>query len=224
MQAKRSRFHLLAALALALCLAVGLTASAADAKKKKKKSPKAVAVTQTVNAPILDALPNGAGNPDLRRTTTFAIQVGKKFKKMRIRDVNVTLQTTGTGTDAASDLGAMLTAPNGASVWVLGSQNLTGNLIGPLTFDDETFVTEMDTGTPDGDATAIYAPYVGAVQPQGGFTVGPANSPPLSIMDDGRVQGTWTLTMIDYFTGNTNTLVSWGLYVAAGKPYLKKAK
>ena len=220
---RRHLLILLAAAGLLACMLLGLTAGAAAAKKGKK-SAGTLNLTQTVNAPITDAVPGMT--LDTRGITNFTAVVGKKFKGLRIRDVDATLQITGTpdtpGGSSVNDLGARLTAPNGATVWLFGANSLTGNQIGPLTFDDETTAIRMSNGDPNGDPTLLFAPYVGRVQPNGPFTSVNGSLQPLNVMDDGPVKGTWNLTMIDYFNGGSNTLVSWGLKVQTGKPYLTK--
>ena len=40
----------------------------------------------------------------------------------------------------------------------------------------------------------------------------------LSVMDDGRVKGTWTLVVLDRDNTETSTLVSWSLEVQTGSP------
>jgi hypothetical protein len=228
MRAKRPPLTTFATAALIVCVFLGLTAGTALAKKGKKGGG-TVNITQAVNAPITDATPGSGPNPTNRAVTNFSANVGKKFKGRRIRDVNATLQITGTSvppspsdSDPVNDLGARLTAPNGATVWIFGTFSLSGNLIGPLTFDDETSVVRMSSGTPNGDPTLVFSPYLGRVQPNGPFTSGNGSLQPLSVMDDGPARGTWRLTMIDYFPGNSNTLVSWGITVQTGKPYLPK--
>jgi hypothetical protein len=223
MRAKRPPLTTFATAALIVCAVLGPTAGTALAKNGKKGGG-TVNITQAVNAPITDAVP-----PNQRRVTEFTANVGKKFKGRRIRDVDATLQIAGTnvpppafGDDSVNDLGARLTAPNGATVWIFGTFALSGNLIGPLTFDDETSVVRMSSGTPNGDPTLLFSPYLGRVQPNGPFTSDNGSLQPLSIMDDGPARGTWRLTMIDYFPGNSNTLVSWGITVRTGKPYLTK--
>ena len=45
---------------------------------------------------------------------------------------------------------------------------------------------------------------------------------PLWPMDNGRVRGTWTLTVMDGNAGNTNVLNLWRLNVVAGRPFKTK--
>lgn len=220
----------LAALAAALCLV--LLTSPADAKKKKGKSGGRVQVAKTANQPIPDANPPfGAGA--LGRVDS-TIVVGKQGAGRLIRDVNVTLQTQGTsnhtsppapailnGPTEAIDLVAILRAPNGAHL-TLFSQLIPGlgspiafaafPSMGPLTLDDEARRT-LGIFNPH-DPFELYAPYAGAAKPQQGK--------PLAIMDNGPVSGTWTLTVLDSLTTGTSNLVSWGIDVTAGKPYLTK--
>jgi subtilisin-like proprotein convertase family protein len=194
-----------AVLALILCLGVGASASSAVAQKKKKKGPGAVDITKTTNLPITDETPGG-----LDGITTSTIDVGKRFKGKRIRDVNVTIQAIGTGANSVADLDVQLQAPNGTATLLVNGLT-PGNLLGPLTLDDETFVLPSN-GTPV-DPTGLYAPWQGTAYPAG---------TPLSAMDDGPVRGAWNLVIRDDDDGNTNTLVFWRLNVVAGKPYLTK--
>jgi subtilisin-like proprotein convertase family protein len=193
-----------AVLALALCLGIGMSASSAVAQKNKKKGPGSVNVTNTTNLPILDEV------GEIDGITRSTINVGKRFKGKRIRDVNVTIQVIGTGMDSVEDLDIQLQAPNGtATLLVEGLE--PGNLLGPLTLDDETFVLPS-VGTPV-DPTGLYAPWQGTGYP---------GRRPLSAMDNGPVRGAWNLVIRDDDDGNTNTLVFWRLNVVAGKPYLTK--
>jgi hypothetical protein len=204
---KRSRFTLLGVLTLALCVTVGMSAGVAEAQKKKKKKAGGTAeITQAVNAPIPDA--TASLNGQLVSTIDVA---GKKFKKTRVRDVDVTLQTLGSAAGAAGDLYALLSSPNGTTVFLFGG--LSGASIGPLTLTDQ---SNLGLGGIFGaplDPNTLYAPYVGQAQPFGSF----------SSMNDGGAIGTWTLRVVD--TGEppptaTSILSSWTLRVVAGKKYL----
>lgn len=44
----------------------------------------------------------------------------------------------------------------------------------------------------------------------------------LSVMDDGPVRGTWTLTLLDVSNGLASVLDSRRLKVTTGRPYLTK--
>jgi subtilisin-like proprotein convertase family protein len=193
-------------IALVVCLGVGVSASSAVAQKKKKKGPGAVDVTLTTNLPITDETLDGIDG-----ITRSTINVGKRFKGKRIRDVNVTIQAIGTGTNPVSDLDFQLQAPNGTAT-VLVDGLSPGDLLGPLTLDDETFVFPTAGATPV-DPTGLYAPWQGTAYPEG---------TPLSAMDNGPVRGAWNLVIRDDDDGGTNTLVFWRLNVVAGKPYLTK--
>jgi subtilisin-like proprotein convertase family protein len=196
-----------AILALTLCLGIALAASPAMAQKKgkKKKGPGSVNVTNTTNLPILDEV------GEIDGVTRSTITVGKQFKGRRIRDVNVTINATGTGTDSVADLDFQLQAPNGMTTALVSGLD-PGNLLGPLTLDDETFVFPT-SGTPPVDPTGLYTPWQGTAYPQGS---------PLAGMDDGPVRGAWNLVIRDDDAGNTNTLVFWRLNVVVGKPYQAK--
>jgi subtilisin-like proprotein convertase family protein len=194
-------------LALLLCAALVVPAAAGAQKKKGKKGPGAVNITKTVNQLVPDEL---AGAPGIDGILTSTIDVGKRFKGRRIRDVNVTVQITGTGTDSIEDLTAYLQAPNGTATTLFDERD-PGNLLGPLTLDDETFM--FPASGPPTDPTGLFAPWQGTAYPQG---------PPLSAMDDGPVRGAWNLVLRDDSDGNTNTLVLWRLNVVAGRPYQTK--
>jgi subtilisin-like proprotein convertase family protein len=216
MQGKRSRLALVGILALALGVTAGLTVSDAAAAKKKKP-PKAggiVDITKAVNAPVPDAT---ATNAHGLLTSTIDVG-GKKFKRTQIRDVNATVQTTGNTAGSVGDLQVLLTAPNGATVWLfafLGGQN-----VGPLTLDDETF-NQLVPFTAPRDPTQVAQPYVGTAQPWCYFASGGC---PLSLMDRGPVTGTWTLRIYDVDPSGpaTSVLNLWRLNVVAGKPYKTK--
>jgi subtilisin-like proprotein convertase family protein len=216
MRRNRSRLALLGVLALALSVTVGLTASdVAAAKKKKTKAGGTVEITKAVNAPVPDATATSFGE------VLSTIDVGgKKFKGTRIRDVNVTLQTTGAASGSAGDLRVLLSAPNGGTVWLFAF--LAGQSIGPLTLDDETANYLVSTTSPPRDSTQVVSPYQGTAQPYCWFAFGGC---PLSLMDNGQATGTWTLRVQDTSTGNpanTSVLNFWKLTVLAGKAYATK--
>jgi subtilisin-like proprotein convertase family protein len=193
---------------------MGLTVSGAAAAKKKKKAGGTVNITKAVNQQVPDATATTNG------VLVSTIQVGgKKFKGTKVRDVNVTVQATGSGDGAADDLNLRLTAPNGATTWLVGN-SLDGTSFGPLTFDDES-VNTIGFDTPSRDSTLLAPPYVGTVQPhcfsaQGGCM--------LSAMDNGPVSGTWTLRVVDSDEAPvlTSILNSWQLTAVAGKAFQTK--
>jgi hypothetical protein len=191
-----------AILAIALC---GPPAAAA-----KKGKVKVLDVTNAANLTIPGrASPSG---PDGLVTST--IDAGKRFKGLRIRDVNVSLQTTGvSGSFPAAGLRPQLTAPNGATVRLFtGLQSLTGaHNIGPLTLDDESPLHLVSLTA--SDPTALYDPWIGSATPE---------SRRLAVMDDGPARGTWTLTVTQALPNQVSVLNSWGLFVTAGKPYRTK--
>lgn len=198
------------ALVVALLVWAIVPAAADAAKKKKAKGPGAVDVTMPVNAPIPDATP--ANGPNGLLTST--IDVGKPFKGKRIRDVNVTVQTTGlTGTVPSNDLIGYLTAPNGATTGLFSRLGLVGSgfSIGPLVLDDE---SPIGLGFGDeGDPTSLESPWVGTARP---------DEPGFYVVDDGPVKGAWTLRVVDTFAGETSQFNFWRLQVAAGRPYRTK--
>ncbi len=195
-------------LALVLILLVGaLFADLADAKKKGGGT---VNITRQVGLPVPDATATSNG------VLTSTIRVGgKRFKGTVIRDVNATLQTTGSAAQSASQIDARLSAPNGMTTWLLGG-NLAGQSIGPLTLDDES--PNYLGGTAPRDPTDLVSPYIGTAQPdcfsdQGVCTLWP--------MDGGPARGTWTLRVYDIDDAPlaTSILNLWRLTVATGKPY-----
>jgi hypothetical protein len=191
----------LAILALAL-----LPAPAAGAKKRGGT----VNIARSVDAVIPDRGP-GATAPWGQLVST--IEVGKKFRGMRIRDVDVTLQTTGAGLDAARGVFPRLSAPNGASSNLF--QNLTGfsqpnSSIGPLTLDDEAPLA-LAFGAPV-NPLDLYQPWAGSARP---FR-------DLFVMDGGPVTGTWTLRVFDVLNSDFSVLSSWRLRVTAGRPFATK--
>ena len=131
MKSKRSRLALVGVLALAVSVTVGLTVSGTAAAKKKKKAGGTVDITKAVNQQVPDATATTNG------VLVSTIDVGgKKFKGTKVRDVNVTLQATGSAGDAADDLTVRLTAPNGATTWLFGNE-LVGQSFGPFAMLDE---------------------------------------------------------------------------------------
>jgi subtilisin-like proprotein convertase family protein len=212
MKGRRTRFALMGVLAIALSAAIGAAPGAAQAKKKKQaKAGGTVDITQPVNTPIPDA--TATTNGVVASTITVG---GRKFKKTVVRDVNVTLQATGSADGAAGELTARLTAPNGATTWLFGNA-LAGTSFGPTTFDDES-VNTLGGITPF-DPTLLVSPYAGTVQPhcfsaQGGCA--------LSAMDGGPVTGAWTLRVVDNSPPPptlTSVLNSWRITVVAGRPF-----
>lgn len=201
------RFRLIGVLTLALCVAVGMSAGAAEAQKKKKKGGGTANITTAVNAPVPDA--SAAANGQLPSTANVA---GKKFKKTRVRDVDVTIQTTGNAVGAAGDLYALLSSPNGTTSFLFFG--LAGQSIGPLTLNDQTFLQlGFFCPPPPSDPNSLCAPYAGTAQP----------GTPFSVFNDGPAKGTWTLRVVDFDAPpptTTSILNSWTLKVVAGKKYL----
>jgi hypothetical protein len=196
-------------LTAALTVALALGAPADAAKKKGKKGPGTVDLTQVVNTQVPD---RGTAFGSPRGSLVSTITVGKQFNGRRIRDVNVTVQTTGMpagGLPANGNVILKLIAPNGANTILIGG--VAGDNIGPLTLDDETL---FDIGVTPGDPTQLGPPYQGTAQPAGA---------PLFAMDDGVVSGTWTLYAFDQNGGfGTYVLNFWRINVIAGRPYKTK--
>ncbi len=198
----RARIRLVGVLAISLCATIAFGAGLAEAKKKK------VDETLVVNAAI--PAPTATAWGELSST----INVGNKFKGLKIRDVNVTVQTTGLAADSASDLVAQLSAPNGASSNIFYS--LDGQSVGPLTLDDEARMVLGGTSPPT-SGYFLPPPYQGTAQP--GVSV---LSNFLSVLDNGRVRGDWILRIFDNTAADTSVLNTWRLEVKAGEPYETK--
>ena len=206
----RTSALLAAVLALAAALTLGGIAGAAKTGGKPRKGT-TIDITQA-GAPIPDAV--GTTSVGVLAST---IQVkGKKLKGMRIRDVNVTVQTTGSAVGAATQLVATLSAPGGATAGLF-QNSLTGASIGPLTLDDESRL-QLATTTLPRDPTQLVSPYQGTAQPNCALT---RQGCALSAMDNSRATGTWTLRVFDNVAGGpaTSSLVSWRLQVVAGPPF-----
>lgn len=204
------------AVAAALAAGLGLAGPAVGAKKGGG----VLDNTTVVNAPIPDR-PSGGTTIFGRLDSTTT--VGRRFKGRVVRDVNVTVQTTGTsGNEPASQVIANLTAPNGAITRLFGgllpplapptfSSFVAFPSLGPLTLDDE---SRFNIGVfAPRSPVELYAPYAGGARPTG---------KPLAVMDGGPVRGTWTLTVLDAVNGQTSNLASWRLNVIAGRPFVTK--
>jgi hypothetical protein len=112
---------------------------------------------------------------------------------------------------AADDLIIRVRAPDGSTTSLAGA-NLELKDVGPLTFDDETptqvcrpFLYPVCS---DPQRTLL-PPYAGRARPQSG---------PLSDLDLGPIAGNWVLTVLDFASGDTSTLVSWGIEVTPARP------
>jgi hypothetical protein len=219
----RNRSHLAVAavLALALSLTAGLIlANGATAKKKKRKNVSAN-ITKTVNLPIPDRAA-GANSPWGRLDSTIDI-TGKKFKQKVVGDVNVTVQTTGSGNGAASNLWTQLTAPNGRTAVLfvgIGGSGASGTpSIGPFTMDDDTTAQICDTATPPcayPDET-LNRPFAGTAQATGLFGIN-AGFSALATFNGVPMKGIWKLTVFDANNTLTSTLNQWRLNVTAQRP------
>jgi hypothetical protein len=211
----RGRLAMLAVLALALCTAVGMTITASADAKKAKKPKTATFFQQSVspNAPIPQDAATGPSTP-LNSTIT----VGKKFKGRVVGDVNVTgIQTTGSGADAAGDLGFRIIAPNGQGVLMLAPSFLEGANIGPLTFDDDVFVEICYSNPPcDWAPQTLNPPYAGTTSI---LYNGAGGAGPLAQLNGTSMRGTWTLQVWDEVGATTtSTLNGWGLQITGRKP------
>jgi subtilisin-like proprotein convertase family protein len=196
----------------ALVAIAALTAGTAQAKKTGKVGG-TIDITRTVNAPIPDATTTTNG----LLVSTIDIS-GKRFKGTRVRDVNVTLQTTGAAADSARDLEARVSAPDQSTSWLLS--DLSGQSVGPLTLDDQT-ITFLDGSPPSPSPFALVSPYVGTAQPD---CVELHGGCPLGVMNDHPASGTWTFRIYDnsMAAGRTSILNFWRLHIVTGKPYRTK--
>ncbi len=206
-----ARLAFAAALALALALVVGVAPALA---KKKPKSVITVTGANTTSTPIPEA--TATTNGQLASVITLQ---GKQLAGRRIRDVNATLETTGTAAGAGAQLSARLISPNNTATWLIGGTTNSQN-VGPLTLDDETFVT-IEPGPVGSDVTRLAAPYNGTAQPDCFLGFGQCG---LFALDNGPVAGEWTLLVSDQFVAGpaTSTLVGWSIRVRAGRPFKAK--
>ena len=207
---RRNAWIALLTAVVALALAAPGMAVKKPGKGKKKSGP--VNITKTVNLGIPDRGPGMAAPWGALDST---ITVGKAFKGKRVRDVNVTLQTTGAVADANEDVLAQLTAPNNATLLLFFG--LSGQSIGPLTLDDEALGSLISGPPPCAISTWLCEPYVGRAR-AGMFPFEQS----LFLFDDAPVRGTWTLRLFDAATTKTSTLNSWTLNVTTGKPFKTK--
>jgi hypothetical protein len=231
----RRRLVLLGILALALSVTAGLAVADTAAAKKKKKGKNrggTVDITKQVNAQIPDATLTGTTFRTGVLTSTIVVPATRPFIGTIIRDVNVTLQTTGnTPSDitsgdpgSAGQLDARLTAPNGSTSWLFGTwagPALSGQNVGPLTIDDETPMRLTASPNP-ADDTQLGPPYRGAAQPDPFTSLGPAG---LWVLDDGPATGIWTLRVYDTVPPTpveTSRLDSWRVTVVAGRKFSAK--
>jgi subtilisin-like proprotein convertase family protein len=178
-------------------------AKKATAAKRKGGVPKVIKAASTASQPIPDSNP-GVQLGLLRST----LDLGKKYRGLRIADVNATVQSSGSPPNAGIDLSFRLTAPNGATSYL--ANELEAQSVGPLTLDDEVPATICNTSSPpcDNPDASLFTPFAGSTAPD----------VPLKIMDGGPVRGKWTLTVVDSFGGNTNSLTSWRLAIVPRRP------
>ena len=206
--------RLVSSLSLALLAAVLVLAPAAHAKKGKK-SPSVFSQQVQVNAPVPDR-PPGVGTVSTALTSTITVPK-KKFKGRTIADVNVTgFQTTGAAGNAAQNLYAYLTAPNGRTLQLFRQPG--GASLGPWTLDDDSPISIcIPTPNPCTDPSqGLYPPYAGTSNLSqnwiGGFNVNGG----LYIFNRQTMAGTWTLRVIDIANaGGTSVLNQWGLRIQA---------
>jgi hypothetical protein len=214
----RRRLAVAGVLALALCTALAMTlGSTAEAKKgKKHKAAKVFQQSLTVNA----AVPNLQPGPSVPSTPIRStITVGKKFKGQLVGDVDVTgIQTTGSGSGAADDLRMKLTAPNGRTVYLIGS-GIGDVSIGPLTIDAESPVSICDAPTVAScadPAQSLVQPFAGTANTLG---LGATGTGGVRAFNGVGMKGSWTFTIWDQSgAGTTNVFNGWGLKIRAAKP------
>jgi subtilisin-like proprotein convertase family protein len=215
------RMTFIGILVLALCTALALTLGGTAEAKKKKKHKSATVFTQSiaVNAAVPDVPPAGPSTP-VRSTIT----VPKKFKGKVVGDLNILgIQTTGNATGAAADLRMKLTAPNGRTIYVLGSNSPTRGIgdvsIGPLTIDSDSPISICDQANPAncGDpAQRLNRPFAGTANELG---LGNQSTGGINAMNGVSMRGTWTFTVFDqHDIGQTSVFNGWGLQITAAKP------
>jgi hypothetical protein len=208
-------------LALILCTAMGLMlGGSAEAKKKKPKTANVFSQSVAVNASIPDVPAPLAPSTPVRSTIT----VPKKFKGKVVGDLNLLgIQTTGSGAGAAADLRMKLTAPNGRTVYVIGSNQATNGLgdvsIGPLTIDADSRVSVCDVANPancEDPSQQLNRPFAGTANQQG---LGTQSTGGVTAMNGVPMRGTWTFTVFDqHDVGQTSVFNGWGLQITAAKP------
>jgi hypothetical protein len=215
------RMTFIGILVLALCTALALTLGGTAEAKKKKKHKSATVFTQSVavNAAVPDVPAAGPSSP-VRSTIT----VGKKFKGKVVGDLNILgIQTTGNATGAAADLRMKLTAPNGRTIYVLGSNNPTRGIgdvsIGPLTIDSDSPISicnEADPADCTDPAQKLNPPFAGTANELG---LGNQSTGGINAMNGVSMRGTWTFTVFDQRDiGQTSVFNGWGLQITAAKP------
>jgi hypothetical protein len=188
-------------------LAIALAVSGVAGAKPKEQRGKGKANRLVVTKQVGEVIPDAIGSID--GVLVSDIDAGSRYRGRKIRDVNVTLQTSGTGMGAAGDLRFRLTAPNGATTNLFSG--LSGISIGPLTLDDESPFELGGLIAPNGFTLA--APYNGVAMP----------AAPLNVMDNGGVKGRWSLTAVDRVSGGPpSSLLFWRLTVTAGRPFQTK--
>jgi subtilisin-like proprotein convertase family protein len=208
----RARTGAFALLALGLVIAAG-TSGATAAKKGKSKS---FSESVTVNAGVPDRPAAGATT-----ALTSTISVPKKFKGEVVGDVNVTgIQTTGDAAGAANDLRFTLRSPSGRTVQLF--QGIGDQSLGPWTLDDDTPVSVCDNADP----LVCFQPFATLLPPFAGTSnmadvsmlgTGSAGTGPLSSFNGDKMRGTWTLSVVDLFNGQSSTLNRWGLELKPAK-------
>ena len=203
--------------ALAATLAIAAAPVTAAKKKKRGKAGGKVEITRTVNAQIPDfpVIPPGSITFPPVIPLLSTIDVGKKQSGLRVRDVDVTVQTLGaTGVTPGEDVRVDLMSPSGQMVVLFAGLNgypgAPSVSIGPLTLDDEAPLN-LGGGRPI-VPTSLYLPWSGRATP----------AEPLAVMDNGGVSGTWTLIARDTDDGQLSNLVQWTLTITTGKPYKSK--
>jgi hypothetical protein len=182
------------------------------------KGGKRIGITKPVDSPI----PNAVGDPPVATPGVLdsEIQVGRVGRGRKVRDVNLTLQTLGTGGEVpARELDVRLIAPSGAQARLFflldGPFGVSNPSIGPLTLDDEARLN-LGLGAPR-NPNFLYMPWAGTATP-----LAEADGSALAALDGGRARGTWTLRIVDQFPEGRSRLVFWRLEVVAGKPVRAK--
>jgi hypothetical protein len=171
------------------------------AKKGKRKGGNVAKVANGKSRTIPDAI--SGTSTTIWGALATPLNVGKRFKGASVRDVRLTLRTTGLSVSAAADLLFRVTAPNGRTVTIAGP--FTGQSIGPLAVTANSR-TRLCSSPPcsDPDAT-LSPPYFGTI-----------GDPSLALLNGSPMSGRWVVTAYDQNVGSTSALDSVGLVIARG--------
>jgi subtilisin-like proprotein convertase family protein len=167
-----------------------LSAFSADASFTNTYLPAA----NQINLPIPSAGTGGSGNLSADRTVS-QITVNKSPSGALVSKVIVNLNINHT-----SDRDLVITLVNPDGVTNVLVRNILGQNFANTTFDDAGAVP-ISQGT---------SPYEGIFKPQ----------VPLSVLNGGIANGTWTLQIEDQSSGDIGTLVNWSLSIISDRPQI----